>query len=378
MKAIRFHLSALLGLLLLAACSADQDDQQPSQPGTAQPDTTAQLAPVVALTPPELPGYRFSLPIKVDFREDFDLSKVASYRLKQYKCEDRGDNARVAQAAENEIRNQLHERGIHPAGQADLSISFLVTRDDQLNVIDCNRDIGYQGYHCVHCDLNRMPAGYEGGTLVIQMIDNSSQRLVWRGIGTANLDEVTPEQELTLVREYVKEMFAAPPLQDLNNVPFAFTLPIRVDHMRGFDFALPDSFELINYEKKPHEKTARVAQAAKNEIRNQLMSKGLKPSDNPDVSFYFIVYRDDLDPANTVGKDIGYLGYRCVHCDLNQMPVGYEGGTLIIQMIDNRTKRLAWRGIGTANLDNVSPEQELTLVRKYVDEMFSAAPWNER
>ncbi len=115
---------------------------------------------------------------------------------------------------------------------------------------------------------------------------------------------------------------------------------------------------------------------AETEIRNQLMEKGYSPMANPDISVYFLVTRDNGSNVDMNNEKLGYKGFRCVHCDLNRMPEGYQDGTLVIHIIDNKTKRLVWRGVDTADLQNMSEEEKLTLLRKYVKQMFAGEPWS--
>ncbi len=365
-------LTIFFACLYLIACS-------PDQPPTVDAPVDAQAAAPLAATgnspTSAAEGHFFSLPIKIDYYRQFDLEGAKTYHIVNYECDTTGQNKAVVQAAENELRNQLIERGLKPAEVADVTFYFLVTRDDQANVEACNHAIGYRGYHCIHCDLNRLPVGYQGGTMIIQMMDNNSQRAVWRGIGTANLDQVSAAEELILVREYVKEMFAAPPWNRLAQTAARSDLPIATHYKRSFDFYALESYRIINYEKESADNVKKVVQAAHNEIRNQLMEKGLSPADKADISVYYLVTRDDDSNVNTGNQKLGYQGYHCVHCDLNRLPTGYEGGTLLIHAIDNKTKRLVWRGVGTADLQNVSPDEELALVKQYVQQMFARAPW---
>ncbi len=178
-------------------------DVAPTQePATAAPVTQEAAPPVIqeiASAATEEEEYSFALPIDVNYYRQLDLGAMKTFRIVNLECNTSGQNSPLVHAAETELRNQLVEHNLTPSEHADAVFYLLITRDDRANVEACNKAIGYHGYHCAHCDINRIPAGYQGGTLIIQMVDSRSQWAVWRGIGTANLNNISHAEELVLV-----------------------------------------------------------------------------------------------------------------------------------------------------------------------------------
>ncbi|MCS6918032.1 MAG: DUF4136 domain-containing protein [Chitinophagales bacterium] len=106
-----------------------------------------------------------------------------------------------------------------------------------------------------------------------------------------------------------------------------------------------------------------------------LESKGLRPSNDPDLLVDLIVRTKEKQSASATTYDMGgYYGRRYwyggsvrttqVHVD------NYTEGTLIIDLVDARKKELIWEGRGTAEVTSstVSEERVTDAVNRILSE----------
>jgi hypothetical protein len=377
---MHFLLTSLLaGLLLLSGCSSDKTEPAANDQAAVEPAAVAESAAesqrlAAGSKTLEVAGDKFAQPIKVSYSTSFNFKGLKTFQLVNLAPGSSGLIGMVLAEAETELRNQLIESGLSLSVNPDVTVYYIASHEDNLVVSDGQERMGYKNYRCEHCDENKIPVLKEKGTIYIQVIDNSSSRVIWRGYGVSNLENVDIQEELALVRSYVAEMFTASPWGDIK--PFQPTLPIEIDYLDDFDFNTVKTFKLIRYQgpELDYDTHDMVIAKAETELTNQLIERGMLPSETPDMEFYYLLARDDKLNVVT-GNNARYQSFHCVHCDVNKLPADYKGGTIIIQMVDPKRQRLVWRGVGTANLDNISTVDEAELARQYVQEMFMAEPW---
>ena len=115
-------------------------------------------------------------------------------------------------------------------------------------------------------------------------------------------------------------------------------------------------------------------QRIKTAVNDQLGKKGLTlSSDQPDVLMaYYTGVENKLDVTDW-GYRYGpyYYGYPQRDITVYQ----YQQGTLVVDMIDSRTKELVWRGSAQATLlENPTPEKTQQRINQAVGRMFQKYP----
>ncbi|UCH83782.1 MAG: DUF4136 domain-containing protein [Candidatus Latescibacterota bacterium] len=112
----------------------------------------------------------------------------------------------------------------------------------------------------------------------------------------------------------------------------------------------------------------------KRAVNSELAKKGLTfVNDNPDL---LVVYHTGVESKINV-TDWGYRysydywGWGGRQIDVYQ----YQEGTLIVDLIENATKELVWRGYATRTVDeNWSPEKEEQVINTAVGKIFKKYP----
>ena len=137
--------------------------------------------------------------------------------------------------------------------------------------------------------------------------------------------------------------------------------------------------------------TTKVGTPTKNElvdkrilaaIEGQLAAKGFTRNDAaPDVVVLFHMAFDEQQDISTFSSGPAYGGYGygwgggwgATHTDVRVRQIVV--GTLAIDMVDAKTKQMAWRGLGTKEIDtNAKPEKREENINKAVEKIFRNYP----
>jgi hypothetical protein len=123
-----------------------------------------------------------------------------------------GDNPFFVDDVHGAIDTELTQRGlVRPVSErADLLVHYHAAVAGRLEV----ETHPGQFRDCFGDDCRPTVTTYEAGTLVVDLIDASSKRLVWRGWAEHRLDDMLDEPPLVRarVRDAVRRMFATLPL----------------------------------------------------------------------------------------------------------------------------------------------------------------------
>jgi hypothetical protein len=96
-----------------------------------------------------------------------------------------------------------------PAAQPDLLVHYHATIAERIDVDEIDRDHGY----CVTADCRPRVTRYEAGTLVVDIVDARTSRLIWRGWAQDSLHGVLGNHERIrhTIDESVTRMFETLP-----------------------------------------------------------------------------------------------------------------------------------------------------------------------
>ena len=114
------------------------------------------------------------------------------------------------------IDAEMAARGITKSDSPDALIDLIVQAKERTEATATNSGgyygrYGYGGgFTTTHIDYNQ----YVDGTLFINLIDKSTEKMVWQGRGTKTLDEnASPEKKETNIKNAVKMIFAKFPVK---------------------------------------------------------------------------------------------------------------------------------------------------------------------
>jgi hypothetical protein len=106
------------------------------------------------------------------------------------------------------------------AADADLLVNYLTKVDKKINVDTFNNNFGYNPYYgpgwgwsgSMHTQTTVRE--YEVGTLIIDLIDNKTGKLVWRGsVEDTIRDQNTPQERVEIINNAIGHVMSAYPPQ---------------------------------------------------------------------------------------------------------------------------------------------------------------------
>lgn len=144
------------------------------------------------------------------------------------------------------------------------------------------------------------------------------------------------------------------------------SVSVKYDYDKETDFAslktfdwLPVPTTAVGSVKAAVERNSLLDKRVKTAVNEQLVAKGLtQNAGNPDVLVTYHVGVDDK--INVTDWGYGYAGYGRYYgmgpstVDVYQ----YKEGTLLIDIIDAKSKQLIWRGAGTGTVDPEAPAEK--------------------
>jgi len=130
------------------------------------------------------------------------------------------------------------------------------------------------------------------------------------------------------------------------------SIRVAADYDRSVNFSSFNSFGFFEEGIKKVKISDLDKRRILNAIENELISKGLKKSDNPDLLVNIIT--KERKEVNIYNQNFGMWGWSWgwgPTFGLNQTNISNStNGTLFIDLIDNNKKELVWQGIGDGYL----------------------------
>jgi len=110
-------------------------------------------------------------------------------------------------------------------------------------------------------------------------------------------------------------------------------------------------------------------------IETELLAKGLKKSDNPDVLINIFTKSRKRVDVRTDRRHLNPYWYPFYYSRRSEVRVSqYTEGTLFIDLIDAKEKQLLWQGIGTGALRARSAAKKDEKIKLFVKEIMERYP----
>jgi hypothetical protein len=147
-----------------------------------------------------------SVSTNYDYNMSYDFSKLRTYRWADIPSRADADPL-VVQRVAVAVEAQLKAKGYTLAEKTpDFLVATYVGRQTRIQVTDFGYGYGpHRGWYG--------PGGldvyqYEEGSLVVDVVDNRTKQLVWRGTATGTVDPgATPEQKTKRINDAVAKIF---------------------------------------------------------------------------------------------------------------------------------------------------------------------------
>lgn len=107
-------------------------------------------------------------------------------------------------------------------------------------------------------------------------------------------------------------------------------------------------------------------------VQEQMAAHGYQLTcDTPELIMHYHIIVDDQSVVTT--EPLGYR-YGPYWTSMNTNVYSYLEGTLILDLMDTKTKNLVWRGWAVTPIDNVNPEKVEPLIKAAVEKIFRNFP----
>ena len=181
----------------------------------------ALLATVVALaacaTPPE---------IRTDYDPGIDFAKFQTYGFfdRPARADAEGYSTLTERRIEAAIARELEARGYRRADNPDLLVNFAVSAQDiqevrQVPTASAMPPPGYYGWRYPYYrtwptyGYETRVDNYRRGSLFVDLVDATEEKLVWEGVATARVTEKMRKEPEATIDAVVAEMFGRYPFQ---------------------------------------------------------------------------------------------------------------------------------------------------------------------
>lgn len=153
--------------------------------------------------------------VSTDFKDDVNYSQFHTYEFAENvnKTATSLDAARVKDA----LNYQLTNKGLklNADDKTDLTVKYYIQAESELQSYGTTVGFGY-GFSNVGVGFST-PTRYKEnryGKLIVELIQNTSNQVIWRSISQRKLtDDMTPQSRITFIDEQINEMFKTYPPQ---------------------------------------------------------------------------------------------------------------------------------------------------------------------
>ncbi|PMG50062.1 DUF4136 domain-containing protein [Shewanella sp. 10N.286.52.B9] len=152
----------------------------------------------------------------------FDQYKTYSWVEKKNQDASYHLDGLMDQRVRDAVNNELGQKGLTKADitEADLLVNYLTKVDKKINVDTFNTSFGYypyygrRGWGGAGMNTQTTVREYEVGTLIVDLIDNKTGNLVWRGsVADTIRNKNTPEERVQIINSAISQVMSNYPPQ---------------------------------------------------------------------------------------------------------------------------------------------------------------------
>ncbi|WP_351189675.1 DUF4136 domain-containing protein [Shewanella sp. TB4-MNA-CIBAN-0142] len=149
-----------------------------------------------------------------DFDPSVSFEQYKTYSWVEKKNEDAGYHldGLMDQRVRAAVETQLSQKGISKANKqnADLLVNYITKVDKKINIDTFNSNFGYNPYYgprwgfggSLHSETTVRE--YDVGTLMVDLVDNKTGKLIWRGtVADTVREQSTPEERINTINQAI-------------------------------------------------------------------------------------------------------------------------------------------------------------------------------
>jgi hypothetical protein len=149
-----------------------------------------------------------------DFDPSVSFEQYKTYSWVEKKNDDAGYHldGLMDQRVRAAVETQLSQKGISKADKqnADLLVNYITKVDKKINIDTFNSNFGYNPYYgprwgfggSIHSETTVRE--YDVGTLMVDLVDNKTGKLIWRGtVADTVREQSTPEERINTINQAI-------------------------------------------------------------------------------------------------------------------------------------------------------------------------------
>ena len=165
-------------------------------------------------------------------------------------------------------------------------------------------------------------------------------------------------------------------------------LKVTSDYDKAANFQGYKTFKLITTNDEAHQSISVLnKERVYNAVRTQMLKRNFVESDNPDLIVHTAAIFKDKQAVSSHTSSYGYGGYYRPYGWGGAMGVSsyttydvqnYKDGSLIIDIVDAKTEKLVWEGVGNKEIDSPAKDPEKAINEAVATIMASFPPGSEK
>ncbi|WLQ17126.1 DUF4136 domain-containing protein [Hahella aquimaris] len=150
--------------------------------------------------------------VRGDYAEEFDFSRIHTYRWAMENRDAQGVVGLREQRMRQTVEQALQDEGLSPAETADVLVRVLYRIDNRQEYRQ-EPGFGFWRPFFSH-DRDVVAHDYQMGVLTVEMIEPNTNRVVWQGSSSRRMSyDQTPEEKIKNLEEEVRAIFERYPPQ---------------------------------------------------------------------------------------------------------------------------------------------------------------------
>jgi len=157
-----------------------------------------------------------TLDVNVDYDDSYSFSGVKSFKVVHNVKE--GENTLVNDRITAAIESELEKKGYVKSRDADLVFVYHYNVKDKTDIRTDYQMVGYGGFGYGGAMIAHTNTyNYTQGTIIIDALNPKTKKIVWRSVGTLELQEKeTPKEKREYVNKIIQKMLASYPRRSLS------------------------------------------------------------------------------------------------------------------------------------------------------------------
>ncbi|HVY73952.1 MAG TPA: DUF4136 domain-containing protein [Puia sp.] len=160
-----------------------------------------------------------ALKVTDDYDKSTNFSQYKTFRMYQLDQQHQTISQLNQDRIINAVKSEMTKKGFQEAAEPDLQVNAIIILKDKKSVTANTNYYGYGGYYRPYAWGGGMATGYttydvqnyKDGSLIIDIIDNKTNKLVWEGIGNKEIDKPAADPDKAIADAVARIMAPFPP-----------------------------------------------------------------------------------------------------------------------------------------------------------------------